>query len=350
MIIIFTTGLGLGWWLPRLGKPADDSLLSPLVELQQPLPLKKYTLNNLKNYPFQTSELKVERELEKTSDYTSYLFSFHPMGKKMTGVINVPSRRDAFLEPQVVVMLRGYVPAESYESGVGTKNAATYFAQRGLITVAPDFFGYGESESEFEDEWEARLAKPVQVIELIRSIQKHGVPTDNTAFRQEPTQKVGLWAHSNGGQIALTTLEVLQQPLPTTLWAPVTAPFPYSVLFYSDEEADEGKAARAWVQLFEKKYDVFDFSLTKHLQNLTGEIQIHHGSHDEAAPIAWSDEFVDKLELENQRRQEASASASPELPPVIVTYYRYPGADHNLRPDWNTVVARDLQFFLANLK
>ena len=31
-----------------------------------------------------------------------------------------------------------------------------------------------------------------------------------------------------------------------------------------------------------------------------------------------------------------------------VKYYVYPNADHNLRPNWDTVVSRDLEFFNSN--
>lgn len=364
LIVGFILGLAAGWWLSKnfsLFNSANlesNPLLSPLTEQiqEQVLPLNKYRIAELQKYSYQTSPLTIEKELEKESTYTSYLFSYTTMGKKMSGVINVPANIDRNQDPKVIVLLRGYVPQETYTSGTGTRNAAIYFAERGFVTVAPDFFGYGESDPEFEDEWEARFAKPIQVIELLKSIETQGVPLDGTAFQQSPSKNIGIWAHSNGGQIALTTLEILQQPIPTTLWAPVTAPFPYSVLFFSDEEADEGKQARAWVNLLENKYNVLEFSLTQHLNKLTGPLLLHHGTADDAALVSWSDEFVQKVKIENERRENEnrrvsspSAAQLKELPLVDLTYYKYPNADHNLRPVWDTVIARDLAFFREKL-
>ena len=156
------------------------------------------------------------------------------------------------------------------------------------------------------------------------------------------TKRLGIWAHSNGGQIALTTLEILNQPIPTSLWAPVTAPFPYSLLFFSDENEDEGKATRKWIAQFEQDYDVYEFSLTQHLDLLQGELQLHHGTLDEAALKSWSDEFVAKVKTENKSRQANQQ--------IKINYFSYPGADHNLQPGWNTAIQRDIEFFGRKLK
>lgn len=373
LLFFLVFGIAIGYlfsntlssWFSR----GDTPLLSPLSDLTEPdLPLLKYSITEVSKYPFQASPIQVIKELPSTSTFKSYLVSFQTMNKTMTGVLNVPVGIDTTAQPAVILLIRGYVPLASYTSGTGTKNAANYFADNGFITISPDFFGYGASDPEFSDEWEARFAKPIQIVELLQSIKTHGVPLDGTAFQQVPTDSIGIWAHSNGGQIALTALEILKTPIPTTLWAPVTAPFPYSVLFYSDEEADEGKAARAWIQLFEEKYDSFDFSLTKHLENLTGPLQLHHGVNDEAAPVAWSDEFVEKIEQENERRGEvteaalensattsatataATAAVLIEVLPIELEYFRYPTADHNLQPSWSTAIQRDLTFFRKELR
>jgi len=118
--------------------------------------------------------------------------------------------------------------------------------------------------------------------------------------------------------------------------------------------------------MFEEKYNVFDFSVTQHLNLLQGPIQIQHGDADDSALIYWSEEFVKKIELENSRRSEilenynsvgenASSnelsqitdSAEPSTASAIIdlTFYKYENTDHNMVPNWNKVIARDIQFF-----
>ena len=61
---------------------------------------------------------------------------------------------------------------------------------------------------------------------------------------------------------------------------------------------------------------------------------VHQGGADDAIPTEWSDSFVAKMRsLDNE-----------------VEYYKYPNADHNMRPDWDTVVARDVDFFKENVQ
>ncbi len=320
--------------------------------------LLQYGIEALATYPYQVSQLQLDEASLETDNYSTHLFTYQTLDKVMGGQTHLPTTEAPEDGYPVIIMLRGYVPAETYSSGVGTRAAAEVFAENGYVTLAPDFFGFGQSDPETENSWETRFQKPINVIELIKSVREfQQLQLDDGAVNLD-TDRLALWGHSNGGQIALTTLEILQEPIPTSLWAPVTAPFPYSILFFSDELEDEGKEMRQWLSIFEKNYDVFLFSLTQHLNRLTGFIQLHQGTADQAVPIAWNDEFADKIELENNRRSDLrqaiaestqAAELEQPLPSIELTYYRYPGADHNLRPSWQTVINRDLEFFAKQL-
>jgi len=377
-----------GWRPPASLLPTN--LESETAEVETPL--KQWAIRNLRQQTVTPAQLQLGAELERSVDWVAYQFTFLTDGKTMSGRITIPQSvldQNQTASVPVIVMLRGFVPSSNYVNGAGTNPAARVLASQGFVTVAPDFLGYGESDAEYEDPWEGRFRKPIQVAELIRGIQANGLPLSATQKLAVDNDKIGLWAHSNGGQIALTALEILGEPIPTTLWSPVTAPFPYSILFFGDEEDDEGLAQRKWINLFDRDYQASDFSFTRHLDLLAGlPLQIHQGLQDEAIHYAWNDEFVEKLEAENQRRQEAiielSQTPTPSLPatssgdlstkpsakptainvdsnsnssipnlsldPIDVTYFRYPGTDHNMRPSWETVVNRDMEFFRKYLK
>ncbi|MCA9369140.1 MAG: hypothetical protein H6773_01930 [Pseudomonadales bacterium] len=348
-LLMFGVGLGIGLGtddiLDRLGNEESDllipAIIAPFQKEQEP-PLMVYTIPRLSLFPRASEKIIITEELESTANSISYAFVWQTLGKKMTGNIILPRPFDA-TSPKAIILLRGYVPEEQYETGTGTKNAATQFAEAGYVTIAPDFFGYGDSDPEPTDTWQARFEKPLIVMELIDSLKTQGIVAEG----EDPIKisTVGMWAHSNGGQIALTTLEAFQLDIPTTLWAPVSAPFPYSIQFFSDELDDEGKAQRKWISLFEEEYDVFDFSVTKHLDLLNAPLQLHHGEIDDAAPIAWSDEFVEKLEAAHAATDEAEI-----VEDYPITYYRYPNTDHNMQPSWNTAITRDIQFFSEYLQ
>jgi cephalosporin-C deacetylase-like acetyl esterase len=371
-LIILLLGLAGGVLIGFKLYYSETDFVNPLIRITEDqvkeLPLNKYRITEVNKLNFVTSDIKIEEKIADFEGYSSYLFSYNASGGKITGQINLPVNYQEI--DKVIVLLRGYVAPEVYKTGIGTKSAAGVFAKNGYITLAPDFLSYGGSDKESENSWETRFIKPVNVIELINNIKQTDFSYQYCMFDNQEVKtelekvtdcqrvdpkayQLGLWAHSNGGQVALTVLEVLESSIPTTLWAPVTAPFPYSVLFFSDELADEGKSSRLWISQFEEDYDVFEFSVTKHLDRLYGPIILHHGTADEAALQAWSLEFLKKIDLENELRlenneivKEATQSVDLEVKdPIDIEFYSYDGADHNMQPHWNNVMSRDLEFF-----
>jgi dienelactone hydrolase len=359
--LIFIIGclsyVGINCYLKTSNFPAN--LLSPQIEVglhEKALPFLAYTIPNLAKKEFvAAAPLKIEKIIAKDESKQLYtlLFSYQSQGKKISGALNLQLDQVNSAKP-VIVMIRGYAPLESYYSGMGTKNAATVFANQDYATLAPDFLGFGESDPEPGNTWEARFIKVANIIDLIKTIETYpqidlssveGLPVKAVVL---DTKKIGLWAHSNGGQIAVSSLEVLGSNLPTTLWAPVLAPFPYSIMYFTDENEDEGKEARKYLSQFEEEYDVFDFSLTKHLDLLNGPIQIQHGTNDDSALVSWTEEFLTKIDFENEKRATASTQSAVQKE-IKIDFYKYPGANHNLQPNWDEAIQKDLSFFEKNL-
>ena len=309
LVVLALMGVAAGvmWW--RWPKQVAQ-FVSPLAQVQE-RPLAKYSFERLKQKDYQGGEITVDGDK----------FFLTYAGKRVSGQINVPAGKGPF---PVVVMLRGYVDKEVYETGVGTRKVAKILAENGFLTLAPDFLGYGESDPESNDILEARFEKVVTAMYLVNSICQ--VPRANC-------HKLFLWGHSNGGQIALTVLAISERSIPTALWAPVSKPFPYSILYYSDDLDDRGKMIRKAVADFERDYNADDYSVTNYYHYIKEPLQIHQGTADEAVPKTWSDQLVEDLKRVM----------------TDITYYVYTGADHNMNPAWNTVVARDVAFFIDSL-
>lgn len=336
------------WWYEReLEK--DDSFLNPKIseELPEPtpLPLSKYRFDELVGGNYVGSEIVIEKEREvDNKEIGSYIFSFESEGDKITGVLNVPGELQKNLGDErdpiarissglqndgdyfpVVVLIRGYVDKEIYESGMGTQHMGERLAEEGYVTLALDFLGFGGSDDAPVDVWEGRFRRPVDVLNLIYSIG---------SLTFVDSEKVGIWGHSNGGQVALSVLEISGGDIPTVLWAPMSKPFPYGVLYYSDEFDDEGKYLRGEIARLERDYDVRDFSITDYFGLIKAPIQLHQGTGDDAVPYKWSQELVDKLEAKD----------------VEVEYFEYSGADHNLVGGWEKAASRSVEFFDDALK
>ena len=323
LCLFFTVG-----WFLRGSSKQKESVLSDKTQVKD-TSLAKYSLDSLITTDFKKGEFKIIKKLSEQENYTKYLFeyNFYPEisgeQKNTTGQLNIPTGNLKF---PLVFLIRGYVDQKIYTTGVGTSSAADYFAKNGFVTVAPDFLGYADSSKESANIFESRFQTYVTVLNLLKDINSGVLPTETLWNKKD----IFIWAHSNGGQIALTSLAISSLDYPTTLWAPVTKPFPYSVLYYTDESDDNGKFIRQQLSDFESNYDVERFSFTNYLERITAPIQLHQGEKDDAVPAEWSKRFINKL--------KSIREAETEL-------FIYPSADHNMRPDWNTAIARDLEFF-----
>ncbi|MCX7928246.1 MAG: alpha/beta fold hydrolase [Patescibacteria group bacterium] len=308
--------------------------------------LSRYSIEKLSNYSITVKHLLITDLLTETGKYSSYKFilEFAPDPeknhvKKVTGRITIPKNTQG--TKAIVIMLRGYIDKTIYKTGDGSRNAANFLSENGYITIAPDFLGYGESDMESSNIFEARFQTYTTVLALLNLFENE-INSEKIIAKDLSSEIVNLlaqknqvfiWGHSNGGQIALTILAITGKNYPTVLWAPVTKPFPYSVLYYTDESVDGGKFIRKELAKFEKENQVDLFSFTNYLDKINAEIQIHQGGKDNAVPVAWNNEIVIKLKQKNKN----------------VSYYIYQSVDHNMRPEWETVMKKTLDFYESRL-
>ncbi len=323
----------LGWWGNDYYKNYLNKDLS-LPSWNKPKPLEKYTIENLSKTEIKPVKVSINEnifsfEFDPTLEYKKGI----PL-KKVTGLINLPKTDSQKPKPEskmpIVILLRGYVDQSIYQTGVGTKRVGEFFSENEYITLAPDFLGYGGSSIESSNIFESRFQTYTTALTLIKSINK-----DN--FPEWDGKNIFIWAHSNGGQIALTTLAVLGESnldliKATILWAPVTEGFPYSVLYYTNESEDQGKFIRSKLSQFEEDYDVSKFSFTNYLEKINVPIEYHWGTNDDAISSEWRNNFLKKM-----RSLEKD-----------ITNYNHIGADHNMNPLWTDAITQSLEFFNSN--
>lgn len=331
-IIVFVS---IGWFA-NVAYHLPQSKNNP-ISVIKPRPLEKYSIENLANAKIEPSEIKIGNIIKDYDTFTSHEFSFEfspdlsKNTKKVTGLINLPKTND---KRPVIVMFRGYVDQKKYVVGTGTQHAAEFFAKNGFITVAPDFLGYGNSDPEATNIFESRFQTYVTALTILKSLD-HSINTTLPVGRQAFSySSILIWGHSNGGQIALTALEITGLNYPTVLWAPVSKPFPFSILAYTDESDDHGKFIRQELSKFEEDYDVEKYSLTNYFDKIKTPIQLNQGTNDNAVPFYWSDSLAKILKDKE----------------IDIKYLKYPGSDHNLSPAWPQVVENNLQFFNSHLQ
>lgn len=334
-VILGIVGVGfIGYYYFSEDKDFVNPLSKEAVTAVQK-PLEKYQIEKLRKIDFKPSEIELGEVTSKDEDeIITRIFYFQDRGAtgkakglKVSGLMNYPKKEGDY---PVIVMLRGFVEREAYSPGEGTRSGEE-LAKNGFITLAPDFLGYAESEMPSIDPLEERFQTYTTALSLLSSVSnlKKSL-SDDGASASAGTNKIGVFAHSNGGQIALTTLGISGKGYALVLWAPVTKPFPYNILYFTDEYEDQGKALRKIVADFERDYDVLDYSILSHLDLIKSPIQVHQGESDEAVPKRWSDQFVDFAKKKD----------------IDIEYFVYPGENHNFNNgSWPLAIERSIVFF-----
>ncbi len=333
VIFFFFSGIVVGFTIRSvLDNFSPVSLVSPVSETVKEKvekPLEKYTFDRLKKTQIKTSAIVLGKPIKIEESFLSFIFYYRVDGKKVSGLMNIPRFSGVY---PVIVMFRGFVDRSMYTTGEGTRKTAEEFAKNGFITLAPDFLGYGESDGGASNSLEDRFQTYTTAVTLVQSLPKLSETLQATeSGRIKPDNKnIGMWGHSNGGHIALSVLAITEKEYPTVLWNPVSKPFPYSVLYFTDEFEDNGKALRKVIADFEKDYDVELYSPPNYYSRIKAPIALHQGEDDESVPSRWSDQLAESL---GERKKD-------------IEYFTYPGENHNFtNGQWPVIVGRSMAFY-----
>lgn len=290
--------------------------------------LEQYDIDSLMKRGGKASEIKIvgkaeevekrflaNKILAKKGNFATQVFTFESGGKTISGTMNNPHPEYSSMK-KAIILVRGYADLEGYYPGSGTWKVAQILANEGYATFSIDFLGYGLSDDESTDVLEARFVKVMNVMDLIESVK---------AIPWVDKSKIGIWAHSNGGQIVLSTLETTGGKYPTILWAPMTQTFPESVL----STIDEGSPVKGAIEEFEKHYDSRRYAFENYYDWIEAPILIQQGTADEWCKVVWQQKVVDGLKKAGKEAE-------------LVTYLK---DNHNLSKNWDEAVERDVEFY-----
>lgn len=312
-------------------------LVSPLPKesnnevVQHPTPTETlvnygpYTFEALSRKVFEPGKIKLGMVLAKEDNFTSYVFTYQSGDKTISGMVNIPKGQGKF---PVIVLLRGYADSQNYHVGLGTERSAKYLAANGFLTLAPDFLGYGYSDWEDKDILMARFYRPVEVLSLLSTI---------SSLPSADNSRIGLWGHSNGGQIALSILEITGKSYPTSLWAPVSLGFPENVLTYLGVQEEVGNPVKEKVDKFLTYNDPKKYSITEYFSKIKSPFIVHQANGDELIKVEWTKALVEELKKRGNQ----------------VNFYLYSKENHNFnryKETGDLLRQRDLEFFSKYLK
>lgn len=297
--------------------------------IQNPL-----SIESLRAGSYPGSDITIEETLPPGSNYDRYITSYKSDGLKIYALLTVPQGEKPKTGWPVIIFNHGYIPPAEYRT---TERYIAYtdaFSRNGYILFRSDYRGHGDSEGTAAGGYGSN-DYTIDILNAVSSIKK---------YKDADPDRIGMWGHSMGGHVTLRNMVVNKDVKAGVIWAGVVASYPDLINNWRRPSpgAPQPTRFRGWraslVQNYGEPSENSAFwnsiSANSYLADISGPIQLHHGTADESVPVAFSEKLDKQLK---------AAGKTSEL-------YIYPGDDHNISSSFNIAIARSVAFFDKYLK
>jgi dipeptidyl aminopeptidase/acylaminoacyl peptidase len=278
------------------------------------------------------SAITLEEILEPGDNYNRYYVSYLSEGFKIYALMTVPVREKPPTGWPVIIFNHGYIPPDVYRT---TERYIAYvdeIARSGYIVFRSDYRGHDRSEGEARGGY----GVPDYTIDILNAV------ASMKAYPDADPNRIGMWGHSMGGYIALRSMVISQDVKAGVIWAGVVASYPDLINRWRRPPAYIPRRVTSWRTILAEEYGSPEenpafwnaISANAYLGELSGPVQIHHGTADEDVPVEFS------ITLQGQI---VNAGMPVEL-------HLYEGDNHNISNSFDLAMGRTIAFFDTYLK
>ena len=284
------------------------------------------------------SAITIEETLEPGANYSRYIAWYESEGLKIYGLLTVPDGEVPATGWPAIVFNHGYIPPREYRT---TERYIAYvdsLARHGYIVYRIDYRGHDRSEGGASGTY-GNPGYTVDVLNAVSSLQ---------AFPLADPQRIGMWGHSMGGFLTLRAMVISPVIRAGVIWSGVVGSYPDMICCWrrptpgvptSTPNPNFRSGWRTqWQNLYGSPEENPTFwmgvSANSFLSDLSGPIQLHHGTGDTEVPLKFSQDLYQEI-------QQAGK---------LGEYYEYPGDNHNLSNYFSLAMSRTIQFFDQYLK
>ena len=289
----------------------------------------------LRNMDYPGSEITIVKELERGINYRRYYVYYLSEGLKIYALLTVPNGEPPEGGFPAIVFNHGYIPPDVYKTTERYIAYVDQIARAGYVVFRIDYRGHDQSEGEARGAY-GDPGYQIDVMNAVASIKQY--PSVNP-------EKIGMWGHSMGGYLTLRAMVISQDIKVGVICAGVVASYPDLVYnwrrtgSFTPSPSSRGAGWRtSWIEQYgtpEENPAFWDsVSATSYLTDLSGPLELHHGTADEDVPIEFS------IRLAELARQQGK----------IANLYTYEGDNHNISKYFTTAMNRTIEFFDIYLK
>ena len=301
-----------------------------------PTPLNPLSIAYLREQETPGSDIVIEQTLGPGVNYDRYVVSYLSEGLKQYAMLTVPRGQAPEKGWPVIVFNHGYIPPSQYRT---TERYVAYvdgFARAGYIVIRPDYRGHGSSEGSPSGAYGSQNYV-IDVLNALESIERYpGVDPD----------RIGMWGHSMGGWITMRAMVASDDIKAGVIWGGVVASYEDLLTRWrrGDRPTPTPGPARTtgrWRSMLlnapgtpEQNPEWWQaLSANYFLDDLAGPIQLHHAQGDASVPVEFSQTLY----------EQGLAAGAP------IQLFTYPGDNHNISGNFNTAMARSVEFFNKTL-
>jgi dipeptidyl aminopeptidase/acylaminoacyl peptidase len=276
------------------------------------------------------SDIVIEQTLDPGVNYNRYYVSYLSEGLKIYALMTVPFGEKPASGWPVIIFNHGFIPPDVY---VSTERYVAYvdrIARNGYIVFRSDYRGHGNSEGEARGAY----SSPDYTVDVLNAV------SSMKRYPDADPDRIGMWGHSMGGYITLRAMVITKDIKAGVIWGGVVASYADLLTKWRrgpGASPTPTPSPRSWRTFLLQQYGSPEenpefwnsISANAYLNDISGPLQLHHGTADEEVPLEFSETlFYQMLDINK-----------------YVELYKYENDNHNISNHFNTAMQRSIEFF-----